>query len=201
MVCLHPCVDDNSTAPLAPGLLPNQTPSVFVCYENVKAKVLSIPCETGTLSRRRDLCAGRELGVLCDHNDPVPHKVKVAIDVFIRWEGFDHNVITNPHILIEDRAFDMTVPANANGKIAARFFHIVIICAHQDAVLDHCPLSDLAANPHDGMGDLCLADAAAFRDEYIFQFAIFHDGTWQKAGMSEYGRFGIIKIERRVCTG
>ena len=144
---LHPCVDDNSTAPLVPGLLPSQTSSVFVCDENVKADVLSIPCETGSLLRRFDLCAGRKFGVLGDHNDPVPHKVKVTIDVLIPWERLDYDIITDPYILIQNRAFDMTAPANANGKIASRFFYIIVVRAHQEGRVDPHAFRNSTAQP------------------------------------------------------
>src|SRR6185295_1334604 len=119
-----------------------------------------------------------------NHYDPIAHKIKIAIDVFVTWEWFDHHIIANSHVLIQDGTFDMAIFANPNWQRPAFLLFIVVIRTHQDAIFDDGSFRDLTANAHYGMRDLGFTDAAAFCDQHILQFTAFHRGTWQKTGVS-----------------
>ena len=118
---------------------------------------------------RRDLCSGGELGIFCNHNNAIPDGVKLLVDILrITWEGSNHDTLTNSHILIEYRGFDMTIFPNPDRQVAARLFHIILVGTHKNTILDHRSFRDLAADSNNGMRDLGFTDSAAFRDQDIF---------------------------------
>ena len=144
------------------------------------------------------MCSGGDFCILCNDHDSITHKIEITIDVPVRWEWLDDNIIADPYILIQDRAFDVTIFSDPNRKIAAWFLHLIIIGAHQDAVPDHRPFADLAANAHNGVSDLRLADAAALRDQDLLQLTIFDGGAGQVTGVGIDRGFQIKEIERWV---
>src|SRR5688572_1251316 len=168
---------------------------------SVYALFRGLAMECRNLFGRLDTCPRRNFGVFCNHYNTVAYKVEIAINVFVTGERLDQDIVANPHILIENRAFDMAIFANANRKIAAWFFLLVIICPHQYTILNHCSLTDLAANTDNGMRDLRLAHTATLRDQDVLQLTGLNGGTGQKTSVGIDRCVRIIKIEGRVRAG
>ncbi len=120
------------------------------------------------------------------------------IDIPAVRERHDGHVIADTDILIQDGTFDVTIPADPNGQVSARLLHIVVVRAHEDAIPDHGPFGDLAPQADDRMGDLRFADTAAFCQQHILQFAVFHRRAGQKPRMSIDLGMRVKKIEGRV---
>ena len=60
-----------------------------------------------------------------------------SVDIGAAREGFDDNPITDAHVFIEDRAFNVAVGSNAHGDgVVPQGGAIVIIAAQHDAVDD-----------------------------------------------------------------
>ena len=101
-------------------------------------------------SFRRDSRTCGEFRIFCNHYNTIAHKVELIINIpGIKWKWSYDYIITNTHVLIQDRRFDMAIPADSDWQAAARFLNIIIIRPHKDAIFDHRPLRDLAADPDD----------------------------------------------------
>ena len=48
--------------------------------------------------------------------DPVTNIMVIAIEHRSIREGFDNHIVADAGILVDDRAFDLTIPANTNGS-------------------------------------------------------------------------------------
>ncbi len=111
-------------------------------------------------------------------------------------EGLDDHAIADPHVLVQDGALDVAVGTNAHGHILE--FAVVVIGAHEDAVLHEAADADAATNTDDGVHHLRLLDHTAFGDQRLFQPTVGHDGTGQEARVRVDGTARIVEVEGRV---
>ncbi len=151
---------------------------------------------------RRDARVWQNGRILGDDNNAVLHHPGAGVHFGAAREGLDHHPLADAHIFIQDGTLDDAVGANAQVHIGAfDGRQVVIICSHDDAVLDLGAGADLAAQADDRVVDLRLADAAAFRQQDIVQVAVLDGRTGQGALVGVDGAFRVEEVEGGVGAG
>ena len=105
-------------------------------------------------------------------------------------EGADDHIFTQAGILVDDGAFDVTAGTDPDGRLA-RFRADscgVIICTHQDTILDLRAGGDNAAHADDRVGDFGFLDLATFSQQDILRSDC--PPRWNRAGSASGYRSG-----------
>ena len=96
----------------------------------------------GDLNLWPDMGPRRQYRSLGNNNNAVPDCIGIGFNICSKWKRLNFDILTHPHVLIDDRTFNITVLADPNGN-AARI--IIVIRSHQHGILDPGAALDITA--------------------------------------------------------
>jgi hypothetical protein len=120
-------------------------------------------------------CAGWDDGIFWDNDDAILDGPVWGDDICTKREWADDHICADAGILVDDSAFNMAVWADTDRRLS-RVFGGILVCTHDNAILDDRPGGDNATYADNRVGDLGFLDTAAFSQEHIFQQTILYRG-------------------------